>query len=166
MLLSAIVAYNPERAIGQNGGIPWHLPADLKYFRETTTGHCILMGRKTYASLGRPLPNRTNIVVSRRPGLELQGCTVVQSLEAAVGLARSLGETEAFVIGGGELYRAALPLLDRLYVTEVDCPAPEADVFFPDWDEREWTLESRFFREKDAKNPLDCVFSRWARKGR
>lgn len=163
MLLSAIVAMNAERAIGQNGAIPWHLPVDLKYFKATTTGHCVLMGRKTWESLGRPLPNRTNIVVTRQTGLSLPSCTVVNSLSAAISVARELGETEAFVIGGGELYREALPLLDRLYVTEVDCPAPRADVFFPDWDEREWILESRNFFKKDEKNPFDCVFSCWTR---
>jgi dihydrofolate reductase len=117
MRKSLIVATTPSGVIGNRGALPWHLPEDLKRFRRLTSGHPIIMGRKTYASLGRPLPNRTNIVVSRDPQLSIDGVTVVTSIEAAWSLAEQMGATEAFCIGGREIYQHCLGVCDRLYLT-------------------------------------------------
>lgn len=164
MIVSAIAAMSRERAIGHEGDIPWNMPADMKYFRETTTGHCVIMGRKSFDALKKPLANRTNIVITRKQGLEFPGCTVVHSLEAAIAFARESGESEAFVIGGGEIFTLAIPLLDRMYLTEVDCSVPHADAFFPEFAAAEWHLASSVFRASDEKNPFDCVFKVWEKR--
>ena len=131
-MLSLIAAVARNRAIGKDNQLLWHLPEDMKHFRETTRGKPVVMGRKTWESLPekfRPLPGRQNIVVSRDPAYKAHGADLAGSLEAALTLAS--GAEEIFVIGGEQLYRAALPLADRLYLTEVEL-APEADAFFPD----------------------------------
>ncbi len=131
--LVAAVASNG--VIGAGNRMPWHLPGDLKHFKALTLGHPVIMGRKTFesiiASTGKPLPGRENIVVSRTPGLEIPGVSIAASLEGA--LALCVGETVAFVIGGGEIYKAALPLADGLVITEIR-KAYEGDTWFPDWD--------------------------------
>jgi len=132
----------PGRVIGRDGGLPWHFSEDLKHFRTVTTGHAIIMGRKTWDSIGRPLPKRRNIVVTRQRELEIDGCEVVHSLEAAIALARE-DDPEPRVIGGSTLYELALPLATRLYLTEVG-KAVEGDTFFPHFDPEDWTeLERR-----------------------
>ncbi|MDY0200371.1 MAG: dihydrofolate reductase [Bacteroidales bacterium] len=133
--ISVIVAVAEDNVIGANNNLIWHISDDLKRFKALTTGHSIIMGRKTFESIGRPLPNRQNIVVSRNPNLEIEGCTVVPSLQAAFAL--SAKESEVFVIGGGELYRQALPLASKLYLTKVH-KAFEGDTFFPDISMDEW----------------------------
>lgn len=131
--LVAAVAKNG--VIGARGKLPWHLPEDLKHFKNLTLGHPIIMGRRTWDSLGKPLPGRENIVVSRKAGFEAPGASVAASLEAA--LALCAGEPVAFVIGGAEIYAAALPLADGLVLTEIDRDY-EGDVYFPDWDRAAW----------------------------
>jgi dihydrofolate reductase len=136
--LVAAVAANG--VIGAGGRIPWHLPEDLKHFRSLTLGHAVIMGRRTWESLGKPLPGRENIVVTRRPGYEAPGACVAASLEAALALCR--GEPVVFVIGGAELYAAALPLAHGLVLTEIQRDY-EGDVRFPEWDRACWRETQR-----------------------
>jgi len=135
VIRSLIVARGRNGVIGRDNAMPWHLPADLAHFKRVTMGHPVVMGRRTWDSIGRPLPGRRNVVVSRSPGLALAGAEVAGSLHEA--LARLEGSDEVFVIGGGQLYAEALPIADRLYVTEIDA-VPEGDVRFPPLDPREW----------------------------
>jgi dihydrofolate reductase len=132
-----IVATSLNGVIGVDGDLPWHIPEDLKYFRRNTVGHAIIMGRKTYDSIGRPLPKRRNIVITRNPDLTINGCDVVQSLDEALALARS-EDNEPRIIGGATLYRQAFPLTTRLFLTEVQ-QTVEGDTHFPDWDRNDWT---------------------------
>lgn len=128
-MLSLIVAISQNRVIGRDNAMPWHLPDDLKYFRRVTKGNPVIMGRKTHESIGRPLPQRQNIVVSRDPNYHTVGCSVVGSLEAA--LATAEPGKEAFIIGGAALYRQSLSMVDRVYLTEVRATV-EGDTFFPE----------------------------------
>ncbi|MEZ4958373.1 MAG: dihydrofolate reductase [Saprospiraceae bacterium] len=155
--ISAIVATAKNNIIGRNNEIPWYLPADLQYFKRTTIGHHIIMGRKSFESIGRPLPKRTNIVITRDPFFVATGCIVVHSLREALDLAGANGEEEAFIIGGGEIYKMALPLLDRIYLTEVDVKM-DGDVFFPDLNLEEWLEVSREPHEADEKNAYNYAF--------
>jgi dihydrofolate reductase len=138
--LSVIVAVAKNRAIGLNNTLPWHLPEDLKRFRALTMGHHIIMGRKTYESLGRLLPGRTTVIVSRNADYQIPGAIVVGSLEQAV--AACGDDAEAFVIGGAELYRLALPVADRLYLTEID-QVFDGDAFFPELEADGWREVAR-----------------------
>ena len=131
--LVAAVAKNG--VIGAGGKLPWHLPEDLKHFKNLTLGHPVIMGRRTWESLGKPLPGRENIVVTRRAGYEAPGASVAASLAAAIALCA--GESAAFVIGGAEIYAAALPLADGLVLTEIDHDYA-GDTRFPDWDRKAW----------------------------
>ena len=129
-----IAAIGRNRELGKKGDLTWRLSSDLKRFKELTTGHPIIMGRKTYESIGRPLPNRTNIIVSRASTYAPDGCTVVHSFEAALAAAKDADTEKVFVIGGGEIYREALPFADTLALTRIDAEDPEADVFFPEFE--------------------------------
>lgn len=130
--LSMIVAVDETRAIGKDNRLLWHIPEDLKHFKELTTGHAVIMGENTYHSIGRPLPNRTNIVVTLDQTLALPGCLVVHSLDEALSVAREHEREEIFVMGGASIYRQFLPMIDRLYLTLVS-GKHEADTFFPDY---------------------------------
>lgn len=134
--LALIAAVSENGVIGKDGGLPWHIPEDLKYFKANTTGHAIIMGRKTYDSIGRPLPKRRNIVVTRNAGLKIEGVEVVTSLEAALDLAHSEDE-EPRIIGGASLYQDAFPLATRLFLTQVQ-RSVDGDTFFPKFSEEEW----------------------------
>ncbi|MDY0331148.1 MAG: dihydrofolate reductase [Thiomonas sp.] len=138
LVLIAAVARNG--VIGKEGGMPWHLPADLQHFKRLTLGHPMLMGRRTWESLGRPLPGRRHIVISRQPGWQAPGAEQADSLQAA--LQRVAGDALAFVIGGAQLYAQALPLADRLELTEIDQDF-EGDTRFPDWDRSRFTETAR-----------------------
>lgn len=148
MSLFLIVAIAKNRVIGYQNKMPWHLPAELQYFKRITMGHPIIMGRKTFESIGRPLPGRQNIVVSRNTGFTATGVEVTHSIDEAIALTAG---ADAFVIGGATLYIEALPRADKLYVTEVDA-TPEGDTFFPVLNKDEWHEASRERREKDEKN--------------
>lgn len=148
MRLSLIVAVAKNRVIGNKNEMPWHLPADFAYFKKITTGHPIIMGRKTFESIGRPLPGRRNIVVSRNPVFRVDGVEVVASLELAI---NACHREDAFVIGGATLYAEALPRVDRVYLTEVDA-APDGDTLFPVLDKNQWREIERERREADEKN--------------
>jgi dihydrofolate reductase len=144
MLISIIVAMTPERLIGAAGRLPWYLPEDLKRFRKMTMGHAIVMGRKTFSSIGRALPGRRNLVVSRNanpPAVE--GVEWFGSLEEAIEFARSTGETECFIAGGTEIYNEALKVANRMYVTFVQRDFPfQGDTYFPMWDQTQWNAVS------------------------
>jgi len=133
--LSLVVAMGSNRVIGAGGALPWHIPEDLKRFKALTLGHSIIMGRKTYASIGRLLPGRTSVIVTRSRTLQIPGAIVVNSLGEAV--ARCAGQGEVFVIGGGELYREALARADRIYLTHVHL-APDGDTVFPELAPQAW----------------------------
>ena len=135
-MVSIIVAVAENGVIGDKNALLWHISEDLKYFKSVTSGHPVVMGRKTYESLGRPLPNRTNVVVTRQE-MEIPGCRVAHSLEEAVALFPA--EEEVFVIGGAQIYGEALPAADRFYLTRVH-RAYEGDTRFPEWDAAEWRL--------------------------
>ena len=135
--LAIVVAFNGDRVIGAKGDMPWHIPEDLRHFKRVTMGHAILMGRKTYESIGRPLPGRRNIVITRNPNAVFEGCDIAQSLSQAIQMARDGGDLCPRVIGGGEIYKMALPLATELYLTKIDVSA-EGDTFFPKIDWSQW----------------------------
>ena len=144
-----IAAMGSNRAIGLNGRMPWHLPGELQHFKESTMGKAMVMGRKTWQAIGRPLPGRQNIVVSRNREFSAEGCDVVSSLDAAIDKARG---KEVMIIGGGELYRQSMPIADQMILTLVD-HAPEADTWFPDWDPRAWRVLGSREVTADPNNP-------------
>ena len=141
--------------IGAGGRLPWHLPADLRHFRALTLGKPIVMGRRTFESIGHPLPGRTNIVVTRDPKLSGAGVSVARDLEAALRMARPLGEV--MVIGGAAIYARALPLCDRIYLTEIHAKLC-GDTWFPDYDRGEWRERARTDHPPDPANPYPYSF--------
>lgn len=153
-MLSLIVAMAKNRVIGFENKMPWHLPAELAYFKRVTTGHPIIMGRKTFDSIGRPLPNRRNIVVSRNTSFHSPGVEVANSLENALALC---APDNPFVIGGASLYAEALTVAQRLYITEINADLV-GDTFFPPINDSLWKEESREARSKDEKNIYDLQF--------
>ena len=163
MIVSTIVAVAKNYVIGKDNQIPWYLPADLKYFKKTTLNHHIIMGRNCYESIGRPLPKRTNVIVTRNPFYVATGCLVVHSIQEALELAHKNGETEAFIIGGGQIYEQSQDLWDKIYLTEVDLEV-EGDVFFPKVDFEKWDEISCESHEKDAKNEFDYTFKIFEKK--
>jgi dihydrofolate reductase len=149
MRLSIIVAMDDNQLIGQNNTLPWHLPADLRYFKKITTGKTVLMGRKTYTSIGKPLPKRRNIVVSRSFGFVAEGCEVVGSIEDALRLTEN--DEEVMVMGGASFYEQMLPMTDRLYITEIEGKF-EGDTYFPKYSTDEFSEISRESHTPDEKN--------------
>lgn len=158
--LSILVAVARNGVIGANNTLPWRCPEDLKRFKTLTMGHTLIMGRKTFESIGRPLPGRTTVVVTRNRELELEGCTVVHSLEDAI--AACAGNQEVFIVGGAELYAQALPLVDTLHVTEIGEDIA-GDAFFPALDRGTWREVSRETHHQDAPQPLDYAFVTYRR---
>lgn len=160
-MISLIVAVAENGVIGDRNALLWHISEDLRHFKAVTTGHPVVMGRKTWESLGRPLPNRTNVVITRQ-NIEIPGCTVAHSLEEAVALFPA--DEEVFVIGGAQIYAAALPLARKFYLTRV-FRAYEGDTRFPAWDEREWRLVSSesFSGGKDYPGRLPSSFTNGAK---
>ncbi len=165
MIVSMIAAATENLVIGKDGKMPWHLPNDLRYFRRITLRHHVIMGRKTYAAFGngQPLPKRTNIVITRQKGLQLKGCQVVHSIQQGLAIAEQNGETEAFIIGGEQIYRLGLPLCHRIYLTEIKTTLM-GDAFFPNFDKAQWTKIQEEAHAKDAKHAYDYVFTIWERK--
>lgn len=158
MTTAIIVAMTPSGLIGRMGQLPWHEPEDLKHFKRTTLGHAVIMGRKTYESIGRPLPGRTNIVVSRTMPPTV-GVTVAGDVEAALAECRNLGVEKAFVIGGAQLYAAALPLVEEIVITEINRPDVTGDTYFPAWERQAWAVVSRV-----KAGPWDVVTYRRVRR--
>ena len=155
--VSLVVAMDRHRGIGRGGRLPWHLPADLAHFKTLTRGKTVLMGRRTFESIGRPLPDRRNLVLSRSNDFKPPGVTVFHDLENALGSLGSGPEDELMVIGGADVYRLLLPAADRIYLTEVQAQF-DCDTHFPDLDEGQWEPIRRVERSADARNPYDMVF--------
>ena len=130
MIISLIAAMGKNHVIGKDNQMMWHLPKEYKYFKDTTIGHCIVMGRKNLQAQNRALPGRTNIVVTRQKGFQFKDCIIVNSLEEAINIAKDKKESELFIIGGGEIYEQSIPLADRIYLTVVDYNE-DGDVYFP-----------------------------------
>jgi len=156
MKVSLIVAVGRRNEIGKGGKMPWHLPADLRHFKRMTLGKPVLMGRKTLQAIGRPLPERRNLVLTRDGGFRADGCETVTSLDAALQLVADV--PELMVIGGGEVYRLTWPRADRIYLTRIQADVEGADAFFPDVDSKEWREISREDHRTDEKNPFDYSF--------
>ena len=162
MHFTLIAAVAENGVIGRDGQLPWRLSADLRRFRELTMGHAVIMGRRTWESIGRPLPGRRMIVISRQPGYRAAGVDVVGSFEEARRLAEQGGGDEAFIIGGGEIYRQALAVVDRLHLTRVHA-AVDGDAHFPAFDASDWRLTTAQRHAADEKNELSYSFEIYER---
>lgn len=164
MIISIIVAASTNRAIGYNNRLPWHLPADLKHFRSKTLYHPVIMGRRTFASIGTPLPKRTNIILTRDPNYKApEPCVVVHSLQEALLQAAQTGSKELFVIGGLQVYLQVLPETEKIYYTEVHA-VTAGDTFFPELDLNTWQEVYREKHTPDKSNPYAYSFVEWSRK--
>jgi dihydrofolate reductase len=165
VIISLIVAMDQGHGIGIENRLPWRLPDDMKRFRELTMGHHLLVGRKTFASIGKALPGRVMIVLTRDSSFESADCLVVHSISEGIELARSRGEVELFVGGGSEVYRAALPFATRIYLTDVETRV-EADTFFPELDSREWKEDGKVeYHTVDERHSLPFAFKLLQRTG-
>lgn len=161
--LSLLVAADEQNVIGKDNKLPWHLPNDLKYFKNLTWGMPILMGRKTFESIGKPLPGRKSIVITRNNNWQNNGVHVVHSVEEAVDKAIAFDIKEIFIIGGAEIFTTSLSLADRVYLTRIH-HAFEGDVYFPKLNADEWELVKSHLHHKDEKNAYDHTFEVWERK--
>ena len=165
MIISLIAAVSENNVIGKNNDLPWHLPADMKYFRDTTMGHCVIMGRKNYDSIPlkyRPLEGRTNIVVTRQKNFKAEGCIVVNSVEDAMTEAKKKNETEVFIIGGADIYMQTIDVADKLYITHINHTF-EGDAFFPKIDSDRWKKTMQTYIQPDEKNKFPfsfCVYEK------
>ena len=160
MRITLIAAVADNGVIGRGNDIPWRLPEDWRRFKRTTMGHHLIMGRRTWESIGRPLPGRRTVVVSRGEPELPAGVDLAHSFEEALDLARETGETEAFVAGGAEIYRRALPEAERLLLTRVHA-TPEGDTHFPEWNRDDWELASREPHAADERHPVPFTFETW-----
>lgn len=171
-MISIIVAVAANNAIGRGNRLLWHLSQDLKYFKEVTTGHPVVMGRKTYESIGRPLPGRRNIVLTRSGKLEsvqiknpdTTTLEAISGIEEFLKLAQEAPQEEFFIVGGGELYRTMLPYADKLYITHIEATVEDADTFFPQIEPEIWSLERCSQRYSDQENNLEFRFALYTRK--
>jgi len=163
VIISLIAAMDEEQGIGVEGRLPWHLPADLKRFKSLTMGHHLIMVRKTFESIGRPLPGRTTIIVTRDQSFQPEGCLVAHSLESALEFARLDLEDEVFVIGGAEIFVQAIELADRIYLTQVHTSLP-ADVYFPEYAAEDWQETNSEDHPADEKNHYPYTFKILVRK--
>jgi len=157
MILSLIVAMDENHGIGKDGHLPWKLSADLQRFKTLTSGHHIIMGRKTYASIGRLLPNRTTVIITRNSTFQVEGGLVVTSLPKALAVVRERGETEAFIIGGGEIYKQSIGLADRMYLTLVHTVA-DTDTLFPEFDQGDWVIKESITHPADERNTFPSTY--------
>ncbi|MFI3328587.1 MAG: dihydrofolate reductase [Rikenellaceae bacterium] len=159
-MINIIVAVAENGVIGGENRLLWHISEDLKHFKSITSGHPVIMGRKTFESLGRPLPNRTNVVITRSD-IEIEGCTVVHSLQEALDLFDS-AKDEIFIIGGAQIYGEALPIADKFYLTRVH-KSYEGDTSFPEWDESQWVKVSSERFERGEKYEFPYTFEEYTR---
>jgi dihydrofolate reductase len=157
LVISAIAAMGENRVIGDDNELPWYLPADLQHFKNLTSGHPILMGRKTYESIGRPLPKRTNFILTRNPNFQAEGCILVRSMEEAIEKASAMPSKELFIIGGAEVYQQTLDFVSRIYLTIVHDQF-EGDTYFPILAEGEWQQISSESHEEDEDNEYAYSF--------
>lgn len=164
-MITLIAAAAENNALGKNNEMIWHLPDDFKRFKKLTSGHFIIMGRKTYESLDGPLPNRTHIIITRQENyaekIDANCCIVVDNIEDAI--AKSASEDETFVIGGGEIYKLALPLADKIELTRVHGTF-EADAYFPEIDENKWNLVNEDYHPKDEKHNFDFTYQTFMKR--
>jgi len=161
MIISLIVAVSSNNAIGKDNQLLWHLPNDMKFFKMSTWAMPVVMGRKTFESMGsKPLNGRPNIVITRQQNWTAEGVLVVHSLEEAIAHAGENDYKEIFVIGGGEIYKAALPIAHKIYLTRVEA-TPDADTFFPEWDEHNWKLVYNDYHPADARHAYPYRFQIW-----
>ena len=160
-MITLVVAMGLNREIGVDNKLPWHLPKDLKHFKEITSGHPIIMGRKTYESIGKPLPNRTNIVISRKKDWFEEEILIVGSIKEAIKFGQKIDE-DIFIIGGGNIFEQTMDIADKLEVTEIKTNI-EADTFFPKIDPKIWTKTDEVCHEKDEKNNFDFCFQTFQR---
>ena len=163
MMISLIVAASENNVIGKDGQIPWHLPKDLKMFKRLTTGHHLIVGRKTYQSIGKPLPQRSMVVLSRQTDFQAPGCQTAENLVQALKIARAAGDDEIFIGGGAAVYQIALPMADRIYFTRVHTTL-EGDTFFPLYDMDGWAVELEQFFPAGENQKFDFTFSILKRK--
>ncbi|MFM2386867.1 MAG: hypothetical protein RL660_1624 [Bacteroidota bacterium] len=161
MTISIIVAAAKNNAIGKNNKLPWHLRGDLQYFKKLTTNHCIIMGRNTYESIGKPLPNRVNIVLSSDKNYSLPGAVVRHTLQDALDYCTLWKQQEVFVIGGAKVYESAMPQANKLYLTRVETEVADADAFFPALDNKRWALTSAERHPEDEQNDHDYIFEQY-----
>lgn len=162
-MISFMLAMDRNRIIGRNNDLPWHLPKDFRFFKERTTGHTVIMGRKTYDSLGGALPNRKNVVVTKKNTKFPEEVEVITELKTIQDWNKANPEKEFFVIGGGHIFKQIMPYADRMYITLID-ESFEGDIYFPEFNEEEWNLTSNEKGEKDDKNPYDYYFLQYDRK--
>lgn len=162
MTISFVVAAATNNTIGKDGKMPWHLPNDMKHFKNVTWGMPVVMGRKTFESLGKVLPGRKNIVITRQSGWKMPGTVAVKSIDDAFFVAKQTDAKEIMVIGGGEIYKALFDKAKRIYMTRVEAE-PEGDTFFPSIDPKNWHLVSQKNHEADEKNPYNYSFQVWER---
>ena len=165
MTISIIAALSKNRVIGINNDLPWHLPDDMKFFMKTTMNHVVVMGRKNYESIPakfRPLPHRTNVILSMNSEFLAEGCIIMSSLAQGIAFAEKQGEKEVFIIGGGQVYQEAIKLADSMYLTEINTEIENGEVFFPEFDE-EWRESSRVHHEKDATHDFSFDFVKYDR---
>jgi len=160
MLLSLIVAASENNVIGKNNQLPWHLPADMKFFKNTTWGMPVIMGRKTFESMRKPLPGRINIILTKQKNWKAEGAIVVHDWDDALLVAKDADCKEVFVIGGGEIFKETIKKADRLYMTRVHTML-DGDVFFPDIDEKKWKLVSKKDGKADEKQKFNYSFELW-----
>lgn len=157
MIVSLIVAMDERGGIGKGNRLPWRLSTDLKRFRALTMGHHIVMGRKTFESIGRALPGRQSIIITRNRALEIEDCFIAHSLEEALRMAERRAETEVFICGGAAIFAQSIERADRLYLTEVHAEV-DADTFFPDWDRSLWREAESVYHAADEKNEYPTTF--------
>lgn len=160
-MIIMIAAVAENNALGKNNDLLWHLPNDFKRFKEITSGHYIIMGRKTFDSFPKPLPNRTHVIISRQNNLEKEGCIVVQDLEKALAVCPK--NEDVFIIGGGEIYKQFMTFADQLDITRVH-DSFDADVYFPEIDSEIWELTTEIMHQKDEKHLFDYSFQTFVRK--
>jgi len=164
MIISLVVAASDNNVIGKNNQLLWHLPKDMKFFKNVTWGMPVVMGRKTFESMGsKPLPGRRNIVITRKPGWDAEGVLVVNSVDASASLAERLNYKEIFIIGGGEIYVIAFDRADKIYMTRVHAEL-EGDTYFPVIEKNDWTLVSKTDNPADEKHAYAFSFQLWERK--
>ena len=164
MILSFIAAVSENNAIGKHNSLPWHLPEDLKFFKKTTMGKPVIMGRKTFESLGRPLPGRLNIVLSGNKDLKLpDGVLVYDDVNLALERLQSENTEEGFILGGGKIFATTMPVADRMYITRVNTIIPDADTFFPDIDHTHWKMVWEENHSADNQHKYDYTFQQYER---
>lgn len=163
MTISLIVAAAENNAIGKNNQLLWHLPNDLRFFKNTTWGMIVVMGRKTFEAVNKPLPGRVNIVITRQPDWKGNGTITAKDLNEALLIAEETHFKEVFIIGGGEIYKQSMPVADKIYITRVHATL-EGDAFFPVIDQTEWELTSNEDFIKDEKHQYDYSFQTWVKK--